>query len=93
LRRALSIDDSLPGAHTTLGVVFAQTNRKAEAIEQWKRAVALDASEFDALYNLTVTLIELGRRDEAKEFGEQYIATAPPAFYAADIAKIQTLIR
>jgi arylsulfatase A-like enzyme/Tfp pilus assembly protein PilF len=93
LRRALSIDDSLPGAHTTLGVVLAQTNRKAQAIEEWTRAVALDPSEFDALYNLTITLIELGRRDEARGYGEQYVATAPPAFYRADIAKIQTLMR
>jgi protein O-GlcNAc transferase len=93
LRRALSIDDSLPGAHTTLGVVLAQTDRKTDAVDEWKRAVALNPTEFDALYNLTVTLIELGRQDEARTFGEQYIASAPPAFYRADIARIQTLIR
>jgi len=93
LRRALSIDDSLPGAHTTLGVVLAQTGRKADAIDEWKRAVALNASEFDALYNLTVTLIELGRSDEARRYGQQYVATAPPAFYRADIARIESLIR
>ena len=93
LRRALSIDDSLPGAHTTLGVVLAQTDRKTEAVDEWKRAVALNPSEFDALYNLTVTLLELGRKDEARTFGEQYVASAPPAFYAQDIARIRALIR
>jgi arylsulfatase A-like enzyme/Flp pilus assembly protein TadD len=93
LRRALGIDDSLPGAHTTLGVVLAQTGRKSDAIDEWKRAVAASPSEFDALYNLTVTLVELGRHEEAKGFGAQYVATAPPAFYRADIAKVQALIR
>ena len=93
LRRALSIDDSLPGAHTTLGVVLAQADRKTEAVDEWKRAVALNPSEFDALYNLTITLIELGRKDEARTFAEQYIASAPPAFYRKDIARIQSLIR
>ena len=41
LRRALQIDPDLPAANTALGVVFASTGRKAEAIEAWKRAVAL----------------------------------------------------
>ena len=41
LRRALSIDETLPGACTTLGVVLSQTGRAPEAIEMWKRAVAL----------------------------------------------------
>jgi superkiller protein 3 len=93
LRRALSIDDTLPGAHTTLGVVLSQTARKAEAIEMWKKAVELDASELDALYNLTVTLLELGRRDEARIYGERYVATAPPALYGADIARIRAMMR
>jgi arylsulfatase A-like enzyme/Flp pilus assembly protein TadD len=92
LRRALSIDDALPGAHTTLGVVLADTGRKDEAIELWKRAVALDPTEFDALYNLTVTLIETGRRDEAQRYGERYIASAPPAFFAKDIARVKALL-
>ena len=45
----------------------------------WKRAVTLSPTEYDALYNLTVTLVDLGRRDEARAYGERYIATAPPA--------------
>ena len=85
LRRALAIDDTLPGACTTLGVVLSQTGRAAEAIDMWKRAVALGASEYDALYNLTVTLFDLGRRDEARTYGERYVATAPPGFYAREI--------
>ena len=92
LRKALEIDDSLAGACTTLGVLLSETGRKPEAIEMWKRAVTLDPRDFDALYNLTVTLVDAGRRDEARSFGNQYIATAPPAMYARDIARIKSIL-
>jgi len=93
LRRALSIDDTLPAALTTLGVVLSQTGRASEAIELWKRAVSLSATEYDALYNLTVTLVDMGRRDEARTYGERYVATAPPGFYAREIERVRVLIR
>jgi arylsulfatase A-like enzyme/Tfp pilus assembly protein PilF len=92
LRRALAIDDTLPGAFTTLGVVLSQIGRASEAIEMWKRAVTLSATEYDALYNLTVTLVDLGRRDEARVYGDRYIATAPPGFYAREIARVRGLL-
>jgi arylsulfatase A-like enzyme/tetratricopeptide (TPR) repeat protein len=92
LRRALTIDDTLPGAWTTLGVVLSQTGRPPEAIEAWKRAVTLSPTECDALYNLTVTLVDLGRRDEARAYGDRYIATAPPGFYAREIARVRSLL-
>jgi arylsulfatase A-like enzyme/Flp pilus assembly protein TadD len=41
LRRALQLDETLPAAHTALGVVLARTGRKTEAIDAWKRAAAL----------------------------------------------------
>jgi hypothetical protein len=46
--------------------VLPQTGRTADAIATWKRAVALNPAEYDALYNLTVTLFDLGRRDEGR---------------------------
>jgi arylsulfatase A-like enzyme/tetratricopeptide (TPR) repeat protein len=92
LRRALAIDETLPGAHTTLGVALSQSGRKNEAIDEWKRAVALDARELDALYNLTVTLLDVGRKEEARTYGERYLATAPPAMYASDIARVRKLL-
>jgi arylsulfatase A-like enzyme/Tfp pilus assembly protein PilF len=92
LRRALEIDASLAGAHTSLGVVLSSTGRKAEAVEAWKRAVGMRPDEWDALYNLTVTLVELGRLDEARQYGQRYISQAPPAFYAEDIARLKALV-
>jgi tetratricopeptide (TPR) repeat protein len=93
LRRALSIDDTLSGACTTLGVVLSQTGRDGEAIDLWKRAVTLNPTEFDALYNLTVTLYDNGRRDEARPYAERYVATAPPGFYAQEIARLRALVK
>ena len=63
-RRSTSIP-SLPDAFTTLGVVLSTSGRKADAIDSWKRAVELDPSQFNALYNLWLELAAAGRRDEA----------------------------
>ena len=91
LRKAIDLDPSLGGAYTALGVVLANTNRKPEAIDVWKRAVAQDASNFDALFNLTKTLFDTGRFDEAHTYGDQFLATAPPSLQD-DIATIKKLL-
>ena len=80
MRKALELDGQLAGAHTALGVVLANTGRRAEAIEAWKRAVQLDRGELDALFNLTVNLVQIGRLDEARTYGSRFIAGAPPRF-------------
>ena len=41
LRRAVQLDPTLGGAYTALGVLFATTGRKAEAIDAWQRGAAL----------------------------------------------------
>jgi tetratricopeptide (TPR) repeat protein len=89
VRRALDADPTLAKGYTTLGVVFAEGGRKAEAIDAWKRAVELDGREFDALYNLTVTLAQAGRADDARGYARQFVATAPPALYEASIAQLR----
>ena len=88
VRKALEADDGLAGAHTILGVILSRTGRKGDAIESWKRAVALDASEFNALYNLWLELASAGRRDEAVKYGRQFVSTAPPAFFEAERQQI-----
>jgi tetratricopeptide (TPR) repeat protein len=89
LNAALEIDSLLPGAHTSLGVILARRGEKEGAIFHWMMANKADPTDFDALYNLTVTLMEVGKVDEARRYGQQYIATAPPALYAADIERIR----
>jgi arylsulfatase A-like enzyme/Flp pilus assembly protein TadD len=93
LRQALAIDATLPGAHTALGVVLSQTGRRPEALAAWRHAIDLDPRELDALYNLTVELFATGQNDEARAIGQQYLAAAPPAQFARDIARVQSLMR
>ena len=92
LRRAIELDRSLAGAYTALGVVLAGTERRPEAIEAWKNAIAIDPVELNALYNLTLNLAAVGRRDEAKVYGDRYIAAAPPAMQA-DVAALRKVMR
>jgi arylsulfatase A-like enzyme/Flp pilus assembly protein TadD len=87
-RKALNLDPGLAGAHTILGVILSGSGRKSDAIESWKRAVAIDATEFNALYNLWLELASAGRRDEAIAYGRQFVATAPPAFFADERQQI-----
>jgi tetratricopeptide (TPR) repeat protein len=91
-RQALDTDPSLPKAYTTLGVVLAESGRKSEAIDSWKRAVALDGREFDALYNLTVLLLEAQRLDGARAYARQFVATAPPALYGPAIEQMRKFL-
>jgi arylsulfatase A-like enzyme/Flp pilus assembly protein TadD len=90
-RQAIAVDPALAKAHTTLGVALFQQGRPADAIEEWKRAVALDATEIDAMYNLWQELARAGRHDEARAYGEQYVRSAPP-YYREEIARIRAYL-
>ena len=45
----------------------------------------LDAGEFNALYNLILTLVETGSTGEARTYAQQFVSTAPPAFFKTEI--------
>jgi hypothetical protein len=53
--------------------------------------VTVDPTDLDALFNLTKTLAEQGRVDEARPFGERYLAAAPLTS-EADAAVIRRLL-
>ena len=91
-RKAIELDPQLADAFTTLGVVLSTSGRKPDAIDAWKRAVQLDPSQFNALYNLWLELASAGRRDEASAYGRQFADTAPPAFFAPDIARVRAYL-
>ena len=94
LRLALDLDPRLAGANTALGVVLAATGRRNEAIDAWKRAVDIDQTELNALFNLTVNLAAAGRGAEARQYGERFLAAAPPAMPDRDqIRKVLDAIR
>jgi tetratricopeptide (TPR) repeat protein len=91
-RKALDLDPSLAGAYTTLGVILSDTGRKTDAIEAFKRAVELDGTEFNALYNLWLGLAAAGRRPEAVTYGKQFLATAPPGLMPSEIAEVRKYV-
>ena len=88
-RKAIEVDPAQADAYTTLGVIQSTTGRKGDAIASWKRSVELDQAQFNALYNLWYELAAAGRRDEAVAYGSQFVTTAPPAFFAPDIARVR----
>jgi tetratricopeptide (TPR) repeat protein len=91
--RAAANDPRSSRAQAGLGVVALQLNERAEAIEHWRKAVQFDPRNFDALFNLGTELVNAGRLAEARPYLEQFVRTAPPAFYGRDIEKIRGLLR
>ena len=63
------------------------------AIDEWKQAVQLDPANFDALYNAGTTLARDGQTAAARPYLEQFLKTAPPAFYAKDLKEVEALLK
>jgi tetratricopeptide (TPR) repeat protein len=91
-RRAIELDPTLAGAHAALGSLLATTNRRTDAIDAWKHAVELDPNQFDALFTLTRALADAKRLDEARTYGQRFIATAPADQYKQNISIIRKLL-
>jgi tetratricopeptide (TPR) repeat protein len=91
--RAVAVDPQSSQAHSGLGVVAIRSGDRAAAIASWKRAVQLDRTNFDALYNLATTLLRDGQADAARPYIEQFVASAPRAFYEKDIRELSRLLQ
>jgi arylsulfatase A-like enzyme/Flp pilus assembly protein TadD len=89
---ALDLDPDVARAHNSLGVIAAREGHMPEAIERWKRAVALNPGDYQTLYNLGSELWQSGRREEARPYLEGYLREAPPALEARDIARVRKLL-
>ena len=89
LEHALELDAKIAKAENTLGVMAAQEGRPAEAIERWKRAVAINDADYQTLFNLGTTLDAAGRTAEARGYFEAYVRAAPVALEGRDIARVK----
>jgi len=89
---ALDLDPDVARAHNSLGVIAAREGHVPEAIERWKRAVALNPSDYQTLFNLGSELWQQGRRDEARPYLEGYLRAAPTALEARDMARVRKLL-
>ena len=72
--------------------MLASTGRKAEAIDGVEAGRSIDGRDVNALFNLTINLVESGRHDEARRYGTRFIAAAPPAM-RADVETIKRAIQ
>jgi len=90
---AVRLDPDASQAHAGLGVVAMRRGDREAAIEAWTKAVRLDATNYDALYNLATTLVRAGRMEAARPYLEQFVRTAPPAFYAKDIEAVRRALQ
>jgi len=83
-QKAVSLDDTLAGAHATLGYVVLFLNRDYDkAIAQAERAVALEPNSAEAYYSLGSYLIWSGRFEEGIAHLKKALSftpIAPPRF-------------
>ena len=90
--RAVAVAPRSSRAHAGLGVVQLQSGDRPAAVASWTRAVELDPSNFDALFNLATELVNAGDLAAARPYLEQFVRTAPPAFYGEDIRRLSALL-
>ena len=72
LRESLKYDGRLAQTHYYLGRTLEKEDRAAEAIEEYKVAVAGDATSADACYSLAMLYRKLKRENEAQVMFEEF---------------------
>jgi arylsulfatase A-like enzyme/predicted Zn-dependent protease len=87
LERSIVLDAASANAWNLLGVARWQGARDGDgAIAAWQRALELDPTRWEALYNVARVASETGRREVARDALERFIADAPVDRYADDLA-------
>src|SRR3954471_3612288 len=79
--------------HAGLAMVAIRQGDRQTAIARWERAVALQPSNFDALYDLSVQLVQAAQLPAAKRYIEQFVRTAPRGQYGKDIDKLAAALQ
>lgn len=92
LEHALSLNPNLPISLNTLGVALFRLGQEEGALDAWAKSVKLDPSQYDALFNIGLVAAHLGKKVQAKRALEQFIRTAPPGRFKADISTAKKAI-
>jgi len=66
-QKALTLDDSVAGAHYELGNIWLEQDQFAKALAELQRAAKLDPSRADTHYALWLVLRKLGRTQDAAD--------------------------
>jgi len=67
-QRAIEYDPNLASAHNGLAVAYRFANKNELAVSHWKKALEAKPDFTNAYINLGITLINLGRKEEALEY-------------------------
>jgi Flp pilus assembly protein TadD len=81
--QAVEIDSAFVDAWNNLGTLLVELERPHDAIAAFHRALAADAEDFRAHYNLADTLDELGLNDQARAHWEAYLRYDPQSQWGA----------
>jgi len=85
--QALRRDPDHPRAQMSLGAMALDEGHDADAVAHWRTAVRRDPSEYGRVFALGAANARGGRPASARTAFEFFVASAPPAQYAAQIAQ------
>jgi arylsulfatase A-like enzyme/tetratricopeptide (TPR) repeat protein len=91
--RAIASNAESSQGHAGLAMVAIRQGDRKTAISRWQRAVALQPSNFDALYDLSVQLAQDGQLAAARRYMEQFVRTAPRGQYGKDIDRMSAALK
>jgi len=92
LEKLLKADPDDPFVHYALGQERAKLGQHDEAIECFDRTLALDADYCYAYYFKAISLVELGRKEEALGVLREGISRAERMGDAKALSELQTLL-
>jgi choline-sulfatase len=91
LRHAVDADPAYADAWRALGFALAPADARAAA-DAWRRADRLRPGDFDVLFNLGMLLAGGDTPADAVPYLERFLRDAPPARYAADLARVRATL-
>lgn len=91
--RAVAVAPGSSRAHAGAAAAALQSGDRKTAYDAWTRAVQLDSTNYEALYNLGVNLARDGRMDAARPYLDQFLRTAPPALHARELREVSRLLQ
>jgi Flp pilus assembly protein TadD len=86
---ALALNPGAARAHSSLAFLDGEAGRADEALAHWRKALAFDPRERDALLALGALLRRRGRSAEARIYLELYVTTAPAGARAPDVERVR----
>lgn len=92
-QQSVRTDPKYASAWSSLGQAQAGLGDEAGAMECWRKAVDLDRTQYGALYNMAIVEGRRGQVDAARRALERFVADAPPALYAKDLAQARRLLK